>query len=146
MLRKMSLGLVVVVISLLAVVPAFAQAPNFGAGLWADDARWGTKAVTALPSNAPAHSFDKFLFIVGAPAGAQDAPVMEAAPGNTDYNGGRWVTHQVTVLDPGEIEWPLTSYEEVMNEVDEGNLIVSVEPVSDGVHPLYFECPLLPYK
>jgi hypothetical protein len=145
MVRKISLGLVVVVISVLAVIPAFAQAPSFGAGLWADGERWGTKVVTTLPKNAPAHSYDKFLFFPGVPQ--QDKPVMEAAPGNPNYNGGRWVTHKVTVHQPEMIEWPLTSYEAVMDAEDDGYLTVSLEPVHDGVHAsTHFECPLLPYK
>jgi hypothetical protein len=145
MLRKLSLVLAVVVVALLAVVPVFAGAPNFGAGLWADGEQWGTKVTTALPGTAPEHSFDKFFFIVDG-NGDQVGAVMEAAPGNPDYNGGRWVTFKVTIVDPDGVSLPVKSYEQLMHEVTEGDVIVSDEPVLDGVHPLYFQCPLLPYK
>jgi hypothetical protein len=146
MLRKMLVLATVVVLALVVVLPVAADAPNFQAGIWADGRQWGTKGLSALPNRAPAHSFDKLLFFVGVPEGVMQAPVAEAAPGNRDFNGGRWVTHQVTILDATGIQFPLTSYAEVLQEQSEGDLVISAMPVYDGVHPIWFECPLLPYK
>jgi hypothetical protein len=117
---------------------------------------WGTKVTTGLPApmGNNAHSFDGFFFITDpgwvasdGPAGWLQPPVMEAAPGNPDYNGGRWVTIRVTVTDAGDVDFPLTSYAEILQEAGEGNLTIGNTPESDGAHPwLYFQCPLLPYK
>jgi hypothetical protein len=157
MVRKIGLLLSVGVLSLLVALPAYALpgAPNFGAGLWADDERWGTKVTTPLPEpKKNLHSFDAFYFITpegwtaaDGPGGWLQPPVMEAAPGNPDYNGGRWYTVRVTITDPTGIDMPLTSYAEIMQEEAEGNLTVGSMPESDGAHPwLYFQCPLLPLK
>jgi hypothetical protein len=157
MLRKMSLIVSLVALGLLAALPVYALpgAPNFGAGLWADDEQWGTKVTTPLPEpKKNGHSFDAFYFITPegwtaaeGPGGWLQAPVMEAAPGNPAYNGGRWKTIRVTVINPGGIDYPLTSAAEIMQEAADGDLMVGAEPESDGAHPwLYFQCPLLPYK
>lgn len=158
MSRRLSLALVIAALALLVAVPVYALpgAPNFGAGLWADDEMWGTKVTTPLPAPVGnnAHSFDGFFFITDpgwvasdGPAGWLQPPVMESAPGNSDYNGGRWVTIRVTVTDAGDIDFPLTSYAEILQEEAEGNLTIGNAPESDGAHPwLYFQCPLLPYK
>jgi hypothetical protein len=158
MSRRLSLTLVIAALALLIAVPVYALPgkPNFGAGLWADDEQWGTKVTTPLPApmGNNAHSFDGFFFITApdwiasdGPAGWLQPPVMESAPGNFNYNGGRWVTIRVTVTDPGEIDLPLTSYAEILEEEDEGNLTIGDMPESDGAHPwLYFQCPLLPVK
>jgi hypothetical protein len=157
MARKIGFLFSIVALSLLVVLPAYALpgAPNFGAGLWADDVQWGTKVTTPLPEPKKNwHSFDAFYFItpVGwtvadGPGGWLQAPVMEAAPGDPDYNGGRWYTVRVTVTNPGGIDFPLTSYAEIMQEQDEGDLTVGSMPEPDGAHPwLFFQCPLLPYK
>lgn len=158
MLRKLSLLLLVSVLSLVVVVPAYALpgAPNFGAGLWADDQQWGTKVTTPLPEpKNNAHSFDAFYFIT-APgwtaegdgmAGWLQAPVMEAGPGNPEFNGGRWATVRVTVTEPGAIDFPLTSYDEIKMHEAAGHLTIGDMPEPDGAHPwIYFQCPMLPLK
>ena len=152
MLRRMSLVLFVVVLSLTVAVPAFAdqpdsvggglgnKAPNFSAGVYADGEAWGTKGTTTLPApnGKNNQSYDKiFVFANGAEG---QLPVGEAAPGNPNYNGGRWwvqsaiwaddVPHDITVL---------TSYDEVMFHASLGHLII--EDVG-----FYFQCPLLPVK
>lgn len=157
MRRRLSFALLMAAMALLVAIPAYALpgAPNFAAGLWADDELWGTKVTTPLPEPTNNHhSFDGFFFITDpdwepadGPGGWLQAPVMEAAPGNSDYNGGRWATFRVTITDASEIEFPLTSYAEIMDEAAENNLTISEMPTSDGAHPwLYFQCPLLPYK
>ncbi len=53
-------------------------------------------------TKAPAHTFDAIYVIVasdeaGVPISA--FPVAEAAPGDRDYNGGRWQAHPVSIAD-----------------------------------------------
>jgi hypothetical protein len=43
---------------------------------------------TNLPAKAPAHSFDTIYEFFGV-----QTNVAEAAPGDRDYNGGRWMVH-----------------------------------------------------
>ena len=117
-----------------------AAKPNFEAGFWGDDQRWGTKVTTTLPEPRNKESLDKLFFIDHAD---QDAPLSEAAPGNPAYNGGRWWSHTVTVETPAEIEFPVTSYAELGDYADAGHLTVTP---GESNHPDFFSCPLLPYK
>lgn len=161
MSRKLSLIVMVAALAVLVAVPVYADPgkPVFNAGLWADDEKWGTKVTTELPAPTEnnEHSFDGFFFITSVdwtPGDAYlQAPVMEAAPGNSDYNGGRWATFRVTVIDSDGIDGELTSYAEILAEEDDGDLVIAGEPEwdgnhldKDGNHMLYFQCPLLPYK
>jgi hypothetical protein len=148
MLRKVSLVLFVVVLSLMVAVPAFAdqpdnvggglgnKAPDFSAGVYGDGQAWGTKGTTTLPApnGKNNQSFDKlFKFTNGAEG---QLPVAEAAPGNPDYNGGRWWAQSVTWNVTPVV---LTSYAEIMDHARDGDL--SIEDAST-----YFQCPLLPVK
>ena len=135
------------VIAISAIVGSIAFAapgkPTFSPVLYGDGETWGTKVVTTLrtPNGRSEQSFDKLFVIVnGAPG---QLPVSEAAPGNPDYNGGRWFTHTVMWI-AGE-PTVLTSYDEVMYHYDLGHL--SIAPGSFvGGPPDYFQCPLLPVK
>jgi hypothetical protein len=73
--------------------------------------------------------------------------VAEAAPGDPDYNGGRWTVMAVTfteagliVFDPdgdGAVNFELTNAEAVLESAELGLLTIQ----ETGI---YFECPLLP--
>ena len=123
--------------------------PNFSAALYADGEVWGTKGTTDLPppNEHNLQSFDKLFMITnGAPG---QLPVAEAAPGNPQYNGGRWFTHIVTWTEAGmDAHDPLPvlmSYDDIMLHYDLGHLYVA--PGSPGGGPAtYFQCPLLPVK
>jgi hypothetical protein len=152
MSRKTSPFLLLVVLSLLIAVPAFAdqpasvggglgnKAPDFSAGVYADGEAWGTKGTTSLPApmDTNAQSFDPiFVFTNGAEG---QLPVGEAAPGNPMYNGGRWSAYTATWIEELPHAKPvLTSYEEVQFHANLGHLIL--EEIG-----LYFQCPLLPVK
>jgi len=96
MLRKASLILFVVVLSLVVAVPAFAdqpdnvggglgnKAPDFSAGVFADGEAWGTKGTTSLPApnDNNNQSFDPIFVVANGVEG--QLPVGEAAPGNSD--------------------------------------------------------------
>jgi hypothetical protein len=152
MLRRVSLVLFVVVLSLTVAVPALAdqpdsvggglgnKAPDFSAGVYADGEAWGTKGTTTLPApnGKNNQSYDKiFVFTNGAEG---QLPVGEAAPGNPNYNGGRWSVQLATWADdvPHDIT-VLTSYDEVMFHYNMGHI-----SIADG--GFYFQCPLLPVK
>ena len=152
MLRRFSFGMFLMALSLIVAVPAFAdqpdnvggglgsKAPDFSARVYADGEAWGTKGTTTLPAPTANNeqSFDK-IFVVTNPAAGQ-LPVGEAAPGNSDYNGGRWWAHTATWIDdlPHD-KVVLTSYEDVMFHAKLGHLIIADAEV-------YFQCPLLPVK
>jgi hypothetical protein len=78
-------------------------------------------------------------------------PVAEAAPGNPDYNGGRWATHTATWTQAGfNVHGTvpiLESYDDVMLHQSLGHLEITLgSPGGPGAPPHYFECPLLPVK
>ncbi len=152
MLRKTSSILFVVLLALIAAVPAFAdqpdhvggglgnKAPDFGAGVYADGQTWGTKGTTSLPApnDNNQQSFDMIFVVTNGAEGQM--PVGEAAPGNPMYSGGRWWAHTATWIEDLPHPKPvLTSYDEVMLHAGLGHLIIA----DAGV---YFQCPLLPVK
>lgn len=87
------------------------------------------------PTGENADSFDEIFVIQGGTA--DQVAVAEAAPGETDFNGGRW---SVTVVEWADGTTPtlLTSDDQVQAAIASGDLIV----VDTGVR--YFECPLVP--
>jgi hypothetical protein len=137
MLRKFALFVLVLALSLAVTVPAFAAAPNFSAGIYADDQVFGTKGNSDLPApnENNRQSFDALIKFTNGVEG--QLPVAEAAPGNPAYNGGRWIEYEVTW--EGVEPVLLTSYTQVMHQIDIGNLSI----IETG-H--YFQCPLLPVK
>ncbi len=131
----------VLALSLVVAVPAFAKPdhPVFLGRIYADGSLWATKGVAELPApnGNNAHSFDK-LFVVTNGVSVQ-MPVAEAAPGNPDFNGGRWVTYTATWV--GE-PYLLTSYAQIQAAVSAGELQVTMGSPPGGP-PAYFECPLV---
>lgn len=117
-------------------------APNFSPAIYGDGEMWGTKGTTSLPApnGHNMQSFDKlFVFPDGATTAPGQLPVSEAAPGNPDYNGGRWATYTI-VWEMGSMPVLLTSYADIMYYVNAGDLVIV-----EGDHS-YFQCPLLPVK
>jgi hypothetical protein len=139
MSRKGSMILSVLVLSLVVVVPAFAQGPSFEPVIYADGAAWSTKGLGALPApnEAMMGSFDTlYLFENGAEG---QLPVSEAGPGNPAYNGGRWAAQGVTwtTASPPVVKDAAS----ILFYLGTGDLILT-----PGFVPSYFECPLLPVK
>jgi len=146
-----------IIMTILAMVmglatAASAGAPSFSGNLWGDGVLWGTKSTTALPtptSERNLHSFDKLFIITNSNNPDGQKPVSEAAPGNPDYNGGRWYTHTVVWTDLAfeqmGIVPVLTSYDDLMlHETMEHLMIVPGSP--EGGPMPFFQCPLLPVK
>ena len=128
-----------------------AAAPNFTAAVYGDGEVWGTKGNATLPApNAHnVQSYDGLYVIVNSNAESAQLPVSEAAPGNPDYNGGRWFTHTVMWTDAGFDYYGtvpvLKSFDELLQEEEMGHLVIAAGSFDGGPRP-YFQCPLLPVK
>jgi len=153
MFRKITFLFLVFLLSLVIAVPAFANPgmPNFTPQLWADGEVYGTKGAAALPAPNDNNlgSFDKLFVITNSNNPAGQMPVAEAAPGNPNYNGGRWFTHKVEWTEAGFDAHGtvpvLKSYADVMVHYNLGHLDIT-PGTFEGGPPAYFECPLLPVK
>lgn len=155
MLRKTMVILSIVVLALTAVsvVAANPGQPNFSPSLYGDGEVWGTKGAAALPAPTDNNlqSFDKLFVITNSNNPGNQYPVSEAAPGNPNFNGGRWFTQTVVWTDEGfEAHGTvplLKSYDDVMLHHSLGHLeITPGSPGGPGAPPDYFECPMLPVK
>jgi hypothetical protein len=112
------------------------NSPALPGRIYADGRLFATKDATDLPppKGNNEHSFDElYVFVNGAEG--QHA-VSEAAPGERDFNGGRWSVTRVewTVSDPPVVR----SDDEVHAHADD------IEVLEEGAR--YFECPLVPLK
>jgi len=139
MLRKITLmTMVLILVAGATSLSVCAAGPDFFTpAIYADGQAFTTKGVANLPppNGHNSKSFDKlFRFLNGAEG---QLPVAEAAPGNPDYNGGRWNLQLVTwtIGSPPLV----TSYDEIEMYEGTGELVI----VSGNT---YFECPLLPLK
>ena len=86
----------IVALALAATIPSLAAAGVSGPAFYIDGEVYRTVATpTDLPRSAPDHSFD----IIYNVRECQDMNVAEAAPGDPDFNGGRWQVHLVEFAD-----------------------------------------------
>ena len=129
---------------------ASAQKPNFGAAIYGDGKVWGTKGNADLPppNEHNAQSFDKLFMVVNSNNPGVQLPVAEAAPGNPEFNGGRWATYVVmwteqAFADHGVVPI-LTSYADI--QVHQGLGHLTIAPGDMGGPQRFFQCPLLPFK
>jgi hypothetical protein len=153
MLKKTLSSIFVLLISFVLVLPASANPgkPDFCPHIWADGESWGTKVTTVLPEpkGNNMHSFDNLYVVTNSNNPLGQMPIGEAAPGNTDYNGGRWATQTVMWTSEGfayhGIVPVLMSDDDIYHHESLGHLIVIDGPPAGGP-PAYFSCPLLPVK
>jgi hypothetical protein len=100
------------VLALLVALPVAAFAEGLGppgGTIWANDVAYRTIGTpTSLPDNAPADTFDILYHF---PDCDGCAAVSDAAPGDTDYNGGRWI-----VVNAFGITSQLTNAEDVESQ------------------------------
>ena len=139
-------------ILILALVTAPASAGNGATrvadALWANGNLYDTVLTPATFVSPPAHSTDA-LYNFGMSGLEGQRGVADSAPGDRDFNGGRWSVKMVVFTpqglqahDPdgdGMVNFELTSEEEVLAHVDLGHIIIMDTTI-------YFECPLLPSK
>jgi len=114
--------------------------------IWASGQLYGTVVTPTTFKSPPPHSTDLiYSFAMSGLTGQRS--VAEAAPGDRDYNGGRWRVQMVvftplglSVHDPdgdGVVNFELTSAEQVLQHEMLGHLEIFDANFS-------FECPLLP--
>jgi hypothetical protein len=131
MKRRRTLGLAAGLVALAAMAgPVAAGGPPHTA-FYVDGQLYAT---VGTPSNffdtgAPESTYDNLYAIPGQPA------VAASAPGDTDYNGGRWLRFQTT--------WNVTPYtlyseEDVLDAYAAGDLSINWTPDAS------FLCPVIP--
>ena len=104
-----------------SVVAAAAGPPSLA--FYVDGARYRTVATPTdlSTTGAPEHSFDHIYAL-----GSGLINVAEAKPGDTDFNGGRWLVMPITWHSTPV---QLTSAEQVYAYADAGLLSIATEPV-----------------
>jgi hypothetical protein len=111
------------------------------AGIYVNDVLYRTVGTPTDFSHtgAPAHSFDTiFLLNDGSnPAADGLASVATAAPGDHDYNGGRWMVLDITWINT---PMQLTNEQAVLDAAAAGDLTINWNPIK------YFECPVIPMR
>ena len=134
-------------LALLLALPVGAQKPDFGPHVVVSGVEFGTKAVAPLPANGP---FDD-LYVFPQLALSDQLLVGDAAPGDTDYNGGRWKVWTVRwevegVKDNPDLVPELKSEDDIYKYAAgyDGLKLTITEGSFDNGPPDYFECPLLP--
>jgi hypothetical protein len=144
---------IIVLMALLAVTLAAGTVFAGGAtrvqgAIWADGELYDTVITPATFVAPPEHSTDVIYSFMMSGLMGQRA-VSDSAPGDRDYNGGRWDVQAVTftalgisVLDgngDGYVDTELTSEAEVLDHESMGYLTITEAN-------FYFECPLLPRR
>jgi hypothetical protein len=116
--------------------------------IWVHDQIYGTVATVTAFKSPPAHSTDViYSFAKSGLEGQRSVAVY--APGDPEYNGGRWDVMGVTVTEAGmaflDIDHDGMIDEEITNAEDvewlEGMGLVTIEEAG-----VYFECPLRPMR
>lgn len=125
-----------------------ASAVRAAEAVWANGAIYDVVVTDTSFQKPPAQSTD-VLFNFGMSGLQGQRSISESAPGDRDYNGGRWSVMPVEFTSAGKIyfddnndgivDFELTNAEQVLHYAELGLLII---------HPaaVYFECPLLPRR
>ena len=122
---------------------AAAQAGVSGPAFYVDGATYRTVATPndLSGTGAPAHSFDVIYDL-----GGSQLNVAEAAPGDTDYNGGRWMVHAVSfpsgygaALAAGDLD-----RDDVLGSAEEVAAAIAAGAAVDGGVVASFTCPVIP--
>ena len=128
-----------------AASPAIARANRVQDAIWNDGNLYGTVVTPTSFVAPPEHSTDTIYSFMMSGLNGQRS-ISDAAPGDRDYNGGRWTVVQAVFTDEGKdalgdgsgnIAVELTSDEELSEQVENG--YIELMPTTT-----YFECPLLP--
>ncbi len=137
-----------VVLVMTAAVATAGRATRVEDALWGAGVTWDTVLTPASFKQPPSHSVD-LLFDFSMSGLTGQRGVSSNVPGDRGYNGGRWWVQKVVFTpqgldahDPdgdGQVNFELTSAEEVADHVDLGHIQVFETSI-------YFECPLLRSK
>lgn len=149
----MKSGIVITLLAL-AVLIATSSAVSAGGAARVADAIWANghlydTIVTPTTFTAPPEGSTDIIYSFMMSGLDGQRSVAESAPGDSDYNGGRWNVQMVvftdqgiTVHDPdgdGIVNFELTNAEEVIAHEELGHIIINDADFS-------FECPLLPRR
>ena len=129
------------------MAPALAAKAGHAAdAIWVHDTLYGTIATDTAFKSPPDQSTDVIFSFAGSGLTGQRS-VAVYAPGDPEYNGGRWHVMAVTFTDAGKAVFDpdndgianmeLTNAEDLMTAAEMGYLTIADTPVR-------FECPLLP--
>ena len=125
-----------------------ARATRVENAIWAHDHIYDTVVTDTSFSVPPSGSTDIiYSFMLSGLDGQRS--VAETAPGDPEFNGGRWDVHLVTFTpaglaahDPdgdGLVNFELTNAEDLLLHEELGHLVVNRAN-------FYFECPMLPNR
>jgi hypothetical protein len=106
---------------------AFAQLGPPGGTIYAHDVAYQT---VGTPAHFPNHGKFDTIYVLGDGL----ANVSDAAPGDRDYNGGRWEVRPVTFETIAPMQF--TNAEDILAAADAGQ-------ISIGDVAMRFECPLI---
>jgi len=139
---------VIAVASMTAGTAATAGATRVSGAIWAHGELYDTVVTPTTFIAPPEHSTDTiYSFMMSGLEGQRSVTV--SAPGDPDYNGGRWNVQMVvftplgiSVHDPdgdGIVNFELTDAEALLEHEALGHIIINDAN-------FYFECPLRPRK
>ena len=130
-----------------ANLAAAAPATRVADAIWAHDELYDTVATDTTFMSPPLHSTDViYSFMMSGLDGQRS--VAEYAPGDREYNGGRWNVQLVFYTDitiygdtdgDGVVDSELTNADAVEDAADNG--LLEIMPAN-----FYFECPLIPNR
>lgn len=134
--------------SLMWLAAAQAGATRVAEAIWAHGELYDTVVTPTTFISPPEHSTDIiYSFMMGGLQGQRS--VADSAPGDPDFNGGRWSVQVALFTDlgiqvhdsdgDGIVDFELTAADEVANHVALGH--IDVFPAN-----FYFECPMLPRR
>lgn len=142
-MRKLTLATITA--ALLALAPLTALAGVSGPAFYVDGELYRTVGTTTdfSTTGAPQHSYDTIYQF----SGAQPYNVATAAPGDRDYNGGRWQVQVIGYADGESYATALAAFDanqsgdfDNEDEVEEA-IDAGVITLTDGPS---FECPVIP--
>jgi hypothetical protein len=132
MLNTQRLGTVLLLlagVSLAAAPGSFAKGPP-GGTIYAHDVAYRT---VATPTDLPDHGNFDTIYVLGGDL----ANVSESAPGDQNYNGGRWEVRPITWVNISPVQY--TNAEDIVAAANAGDIVI-------GDVVKRFECPLIRKK
>jgi len=122
------------------------RATVVASAIWAHDHLYGTAATDTSFKSPPENTTDIIFSFAGSGLDGQRS-VSEAAPGDRDYNGGRWNVMSVAYTEAGlaffdedndgTVDFELTNAEDVLEAAEMG--LITITKAN-----FYFSCPLRP--
>ena len=140
--------LISTLVCLFAASAYAAPATRVSGAIWANNNIYDTVLTDTAFHLPPVHSTDVlYNFMISGLAGQR--AVSESAPGDRNYNGGRWSVKLAVFTDAGKavhdpdgdgiVNFELTNADDLLEHYRLGHL----EIIDTAI---YFECPLLPRK